>query len=555
MLCCSTSQSLAFPSTSQRPLIEFLCIYSCNSPHNWGLSLALSGPWKDFTPSCSDGGRLAPLYGECFTSANGILQGCPLSLVLLNMLVHVWVVMIQRKVPAASPSAYADDLGATATSSKVIRRVLKHTQGFCSLTGMLINAPKSGVWATSRRLRLELATTCTVDGAAIPLVMDERHLGAFVSFTKRKCRGRIDQTEKACSEVLERICSLQLHLEARAHLVASMVLPKALYAGGVSCPSQRSMKKLRAKCARAVWGQGNRWRAVEAMFSLLTKGHITDPVQKFAHDCIVSMRRVLRRRPQLIPLFGRVLEYIQENHRDSSPGPVAALLQACDIANLSFEGPERLFYLNEENVGDLMETDWLSPDNDSGAFLHMLRESIRIEQWSVLAYRRGSFFGAQSGVDRAATLELHKQLSGLERYKLRTILCGAVNTRSRTARILDIDPTCICCQTRQRETAQHVFAECDAHEHLRHTDLTLEEWQMLPNCLKYQGIVPRDDALLPERFRGPVERKQLGCTVQHNLLDIWDHRNALSDAPTPQPRWGEGQQNRNVRRRLNEMEG
>ena len=202
-----------------------------------------------------------------------------------------------------------------------------------------------------------------------------------------------------------------------------------------------------------------------------------------------------------------------------------------------------------------METDWLSQDNDTGAFLHMLRESIRIEQWSVLAYRRGSFFGAQSGVDRAATMELHKQLSGLERYKLRTILCGAVNTRSRTARILDMDPTCVCCQAGERETAQHVFANCEAHKHLRHTDLTQEEWNMFPNCLKYQGIVPRRDDLLPERFRGPVERKQLGCTMQHNLLDTWDHRNALSDAPPPQPRW-EGEHHRNVRRRLvNETEG
>ena len=166
--------------------------------------------------------------------------------------------------------------------------VLQQSQRFCRFTGMKINAPKSGVWATSRSLRAQLATTCVVNGVPVPLVMDERHLGAFVSFTKRKCRGRIDHTQKACDEILERISGLKLHLEARAHLVSALVLPKALYGAGVACPSNRSMTSLRAKCARAVWGQGNRWRAVEAVFSPLTKGHIADPVHTPVYSPVKS---------------------------------------------------------------------------------------------------------------------------------------------------------------------------------------------------------------------------------------------------------------------------
>ena len=229
--------------------------------------------------------------GESFTSTNGILQGCPLSVVLLNMMIHIWVEVIGEKVPLANPSAYADDLSAIAATAREIRQILHHTQRFCELTGMMISAGKSGVWATSRSLRTALQGTCVANGEVIPLIFEERNLGAFVSFTKRKCKSRIAHTEKACKEIIERICGLKLHLEARSHLVAAMVLPKALYAAGVSAPNKEHLNRLRACCAKAVWGQSNRWRAVEVMFCLLTKGHLVDPVQKFSYDCLVSMRK------------------------------------------------------------------------------------------------------------------------------------------------------------------------------------------------------------------------------------------------------------------------
>ena len=258
---------------------------------------------------------------------------------------------------------------------------------------------------------------------------------------------------------------------------------------------------------------------------------------------------MLRRRPHMVPIFARVLAYRQENYRDSSPGPVAAILRACHHANITLDGAHTFCHLSEHDALEVAETDWLSPHNDTGAFMHILRESLRTEQLSELAYRRPCYQGAQNGVDRPATLELYKQLSGLERYKLRTILCGAVNTRSRVARLLDISPICPCCDEGVRETAQHVFLQCKAHHHKRLQEITEEEWSALPMCLKMQGIVPKSDEGLPERFCiTPDDKKNLGCTIQHNLLDVWDHRNSLSGAPEPVPRWQP--QARNVRPRM-----
>ena len=223
-------------------------------------------------------------------------------------------------------------------------------------------------------------------------------MGADVSYTRRKCKSRIEHTKQECNEILNRIESLHLHLEARAHLVAAMVLPKALYGTAVAAPAQRSLSSLGAKSARAVWGQGNRWRAVEALFNLFTKSHLVDPVQKFAYDTIVTFRRVLRRRPEFVGMYERILG-LRSTQRVTTPGPVAALLSAARHANVTFDEdqPSKMFYLSAHDARDLMEFPWLAADADTGAFLHILRESLRMEQWSELSYRRADFYGAQYG--------------------------------------------------------------------------------------------------------------------------------------------------------------
>ena len=479
---------------------------------------------------------------------HGPLKGWTVGPSYLCLAQH-WVKAVEHHEPNAMPLAYADDLQATARTTRAVQKVLTVTKRFCQLTGMKLNTPKSGVWATSRRLRLQLQNNCCVDHQPIPLRWDDRCLGAYLSFTRRKCRSRIQHTEKDCDEILGRIEGLSLHLEARAHLVAAMVLPKALYGTAVSPPGEKEMRHLRAKCARAVWGHANRWRSVEAMFGLFTKGHLVDPLQKYSYDTFVSMRRVLRRRRELIPIFERIMCRRQLS-RDSVPGPVASIMCAAHHANISFEDgrPTIIHHLNEHNALETVELQWLAPDCDTGGFLHALRESLRMEQWSEVAYRREDFRGAESGVNRKATLELHRMLSGLDRYRIRTILCGALNTKSRLVRLSDeVDPTCSCCETGAMETTRHLFSECPALAEGRHSEMQYEEWHNLPNCLKLLGIMPKDMAGIPARFQDEDGLKQLACFVQHNLLDLWQRRCDLTEnVMQPQPRW---QATRNVRPR------
>ena len=196
-----------------------------------------------------------------------------------------------------------------------------------------------------------------------------------------------------------------------------------------------------------------------------------------------------------------------------------------------------MFYLHEDNALLLMETAWLTPENDTNFFLHTVREALRNEQWSTLAYRRPSFWGARDGADRKATLEIHNRLGGLNRYKLRCILAGAINTGSRMARLTEESPNCRCCDQGVPETPEHIFEICPAHEPYRFTEISREDWRALPPCLKLQGVMPKCNEHIPVRFHGPEEKQDLACQIQHNLLDMWDHRCRLVGTEMPQPRW------------------
>ena len=96
------------------------------------------------------------MIGKGFASTNGILQGCPLSVVLLNLLMQVWATAIEQETPCRA-RCYADDAQATGTLTEHIRQAIHVTLEFCRLTGMEMNTKKSKTWATETDLRGELA--------------------------------------------------------------------------------------------------------------------------------------------------------------------------------------------------------------------------------------------------------------------------------------------------------------------------------------------------------------------------------------------------------------
>ena len=211
---------------------------------------------------------------------------------------------------------------------------------------------------------------------------------------------------------------------------------------------------------------------------------------------------------------------------------MAALMRAIHIANIEFNAWDQLAHLNEHDSQDLLSTNWLHASCDSKAFAHQVRASLRLEQWATLSHRRPSFQGMLYGVDRAATMELHRMVGGLPRYHLRCVLSGGVATAlQKHRRNPDIDPQCRCCG-QAIETLEHLVDECETLDHIRFLEFRPEQWHLFPPCLRFHGI-------MPAKFGGtPEDRKYIACLVQHTLTDMWQHVRSFDvELPPPVARW------------------
>eukprot|EP00973_Karenia_brevis_P069640 9683239-Karenia_brevis.AAC.1 len=58
--------------------------------------------WRRFKLPCGVGAE--------FVAANGILQGCPLSVILVNAVMSVWSKAVEMEIPSTHAESYADDI-------------------------------------------------------------------------------------------------------------------------------------------------------------------------------------------------------------------------------------------------------------------------------------------------------------------------------------------------------------------------------------------------------------------------------------------------------------
>ena len=68
---------------------------------------------------------MAGRVGREFAASNGIIQGCPLSVLLLNLLMNTWARSVKAGTTTAMPKVYADDAGVLSENSEDIDIAVK----------------------------------------------------------------------------------------------------------------------------------------------------------------------------------------------------------------------------------------------------------------------------------------------------------------------------------------------------------------------------------------------------------------------------------------------
>ena len=149
-------------------------------------------------------------YGPSWRSTNGILQGCPISVMMLNILMSVWGARIDAINENMSilprtvePQSYADDCCVTTTHPEALKRAIEECKIFAMKTGLLLSGEKchlfingfanhahlDGISVSDTTLPVENSFNCL--GVAIPVVdgakggRDPKHIKKALDRTRR----------------------------------------------------------------------------------------------------------------------------------------------------------------------------------------------------------------------------------------------------------------------------------------------------------------------------------------------------------------------------------
>ena len=199
--------------------------------------------------------------------------------------------------------------------------------------------------------------------------------------------------------ICERIRWAPLPMHARSKLLASLVIPSSLYGACVGGLTLSLMNSLTSAVMRAVWGTKRKMRSKEIVLSLLVPGHLVDPTQALAYQCLCMLRRFTSKRPERTHALRNCWHcYVVEG--GSAPGPIGLIHKAVLAIGWSWNNFECF-----ERPGRRPLPVTEGPD---GWWHHELREGLRLARFAAAARKRSDMQGvdAVQGVDRQATLAL-----------------------------------------------------------------------------------------------------------------------------------------------------
>ena len=223
-------------------------------------------------------------------------------MILLNLLVSIWACAVEAEADVKA-LAYADD------TSVLGKRAAVALAGaismvFCDLTGQELGLPKCVGFSTKQAAsRHPKRNPLKMGGQPLKAVQAARVLGADMRFTPRRApKAEVkhvqDRVEHA-SEEAQRIGRLPLQFARKVHMLKTQPAAVAFY--GTECTQWTPVQASQVGRAvmEAIWGDGRKTHCREVVLTVLTPGHLLDPVQAIPFKRMMGLVTMLQKRPDL----------------------------------------------------------------------------------------------------------------------------------------------------------------------------------------------------------------------------------------------------------------
>jgi len=196
--------------------------------------------------------------GSEWQPTNGIKQGCPLSIILLNCLTHVWVSALAAETSAAADvecGVYADDASATSKNADGLREVASLTEEFANFTGQELSIDKCACTCNDETERNALQGQVQIGGKALKVVSQMELLGIVFDFFDPQSDDKNTKFQKAIQKLqirADRGAKLPLPKTERAKVIATAAITALTYGQSVLSRYGDAIKKARNRITRSL---------------------------------------------------------------------------------------------------------------------------------------------------------------------------------------------------------------------------------------------------------------------------------------------------------------
>ena len=246
------------------------------------------------------------------TAANGVAQGCSLSLLAINAYMAVWSKFVSL-IPGISAKAFIDDayLWTKITNLHNLRVAFEVSQKWNDLVGQQLNPSKSSLWATSPNARKEAKQFL----GNIPLVKEFDALGTKIYTSERLCFLFDDAKVSKISMDIKNISALPIPGKIKQRLLAMKVIPQFTFAADISSIPKKALNQLESEIATALWGHRPHWRSKGLVFTLLSQPCYAEPTVARAYTAVRNFWRFVHQHPESLCLLRELFhDSLQNQH-------------------------------------------------------------------------------------------------------------------------------------------------------------------------------------------------------------------------------------------------
>lgn len=246
------------------------------------------------------------------TSANGVAQGCSLSLIAINVYMAVWARFISL-IPHVSCRAFIDDayLWVRIDHIDQLRIALDLTAQWNTLVGQKLNKTKCNLWATSTQARKSAKSHFP----EIPLVLEFDALGAVIYTSERNAYGFSPARVEQIRTDIRNIGALPISRKSKAKIVAAKILPQCSFAAEISDIPKKVLSDLQSDIATVLWENRPHWRSKMPVFCFLSQPCFVHPQLSRAFMMIRNFWRFVHGNPEICEILERnFASFLQAKH-------------------------------------------------------------------------------------------------------------------------------------------------------------------------------------------------------------------------------------------------